>query len=100
MASVPSTFPFGFNLDSALATTFSVADVDGMCDDEKLGLADCNHPGSYWFNTGGQYLSALCWDQGVSAAMSVDESCTDLMVLNTTSTGDLTTSETFMLLGS
>ena len=73
--------------------------VEAMCDG-KLGLADCNHPGSYLFNTGGQYLSALYWDQGVSAAMSVDESCTDLMMLNMTTTGDLTTSETFMLLGS
>ncbi len=66
----------------------------------KLGLAHCDHPGSYWYNTGGNLLSALCWDQDTSSAMSVDESCTGFGVLNTTDSGDLTTSETFMLLGS
>ncbi len=65
----------------------------------KLGLAHCDHPGSYWYNTGGNLLSALCWNQGTSTAMSV-EGCTDLVAVNTTITGDLTTSETFMLLGS
>jgi len=86
---------YGFNPGSTLM--FSAADVDGMCTGQ-LGLADCNHPGSYWYNTGGQYLSALCWNQGVSAAMSVDESCTDLTV--TSNSTALTTSETFMLLES
>ena len=76
----------------------SEEDVEGMCTG-KLGLAHCDHPGSYWYNTGGQLLSALCWDQGTSAAMSV-EGCNDLAAVNTTITGDLTTSETFMLLGS
>ena len=76
----------------------SEEDVEGMCTG-KLGLANCDHPGSYWYNTGGQLLSALCWDQGTSTAMSVD-GCTDLVAANTTITGDLTTSETFMLLGS
>ena len=67
----------------------------------KLGLAHCDHPGSYWYNTGGNLLSALCWDQGTPTAMSVDETCTGMHVLNTTMTGgDLTTSETFMILGS
>ena len=79
-----------------LSSELSEDDVDEMCTGQ-LGLADCDHPGSYWYNTGGQYLSALCWNQGVSAVMSVDESCTDLMVTNST---DLTTSETFMLLNS
>ena len=75
-------------------------DVDGMCSEGKLGMAHCNHPGSYWYNTGGNLLSALCWDQGTPTAMSVDETCTGMNVLNTTMTGDLTTSETFMILGS
>ena len=74
-------------------------DIDGMCSG-KLGMAHCSHPGSYWYNTGGNLLSALCWDQGTPTAMSVDETCTGMNVLNTTMTGDLTTSETFMLLGS
>eukprot|EP00986_Skeletonema_menzelii_P013182 scaffold7534_cov87-Skeletonema_menzelii.AAC.1 len=80
-----------------LSSELSEDDVDEMCTGQ-LGLADCNHPGSYWYNTGGQYLSALCWNQGVSAAMSVDESCTDLTV--TSNSTALTTSETFMLLES
>mmetsp|Transcript_11622 Transcript_11622/g.23302 ORF Transcript_11622/g.23302 Transcript_11622/m.23302 type:complete len:246 (+) Transcript_11622:100-837(+) len=63
-----------------------------------LGLLDCNHPGTNWFNTGGQFLSASCWNQGVSAALSVDESCTDLTVDNSSSA--ITKSETFMLLES
>ena len=74
-------------------------EVDGICSG-KLGMAHCDHPGSYWYNTGGNLLSALCWDQGISTAMSVDETCTGMNVLNTTMTGDLTTSETFMILGS
>ena len=76
-------------------------EVDGMCSEGKLGMAHCDHPGSYWYNTGGKdLLSALCWDQGTPTAMSVDETCTGMRVLNTTMTGDLTTSETFMILGS
>eukprot|EP00984_Skeletonema_dohrnii_P007509 scaffold2731_cov154-Skeletonema_dohrnii-CCMP3373.AAC.2 len=54
-------------------------EVDEICTGQ-LGLLDCNHPGTNWFNTGGQFLSASCWNQGVSAAMSVDESCTDLIL--------------------
>ena len=79
---------------------FSEDDIDGMCSEGKLGMAHCDHPGSYWYNTGGNLLSALCWDQGTPTAMSVDEDCTSMNALNTTMTGDLTTSETFMILGS
>jgi len=79
-----------------LSSELSEDDVDEMCNGH-LGLADCDHPGSYWYNTGGQYLSALCWSEGVSAAMTTD--CTDLGVADS-STSDLTTSETFMLLES
>mmetsp|Transcript_11627 Transcript_11627/g.23319 ORF Transcript_11627/g.23319 Transcript_11627/m.23319 type:complete len:293 (+) Transcript_11627:80-958(+) len=76
---------------------FSSEDVDEICSGQ-LGLLDCNHPGTNWFNTGGQFLSASCWNQGISAAMSVDESCTDLTV--DTSSSVITKSETFMLLES
>ena len=87
------------NLGGAVTLVeFSEADVEGMCNG-KLGLAHCDHPGSYWYNTGGNLLSALCWDQGTSTAMRV-EGCTDLVAAHTTASGDLTTSETFMLLGS
>ena len=86
---------YGFNPGSTLGIS-AADDVDEMCTGQ-LGLADCNHPGSYWYNTGGQYLSALCWSEGVSAAMTTD--CTDLGVADS-STSDLTTSETFMLLES
>jgi hypothetical protein len=75
----------------------SSEDVDEICTGQ-LGLLDCNHPGTNWFNTGGQFLSASCWNQGVSAALSVDESCTDLTV--DSSSSDITTSQTFMLLES
>ena len=57
----------------------------------KLGLADCSDPETKWVNAGGQLLSALCWTQGISAALSVDGGCTDLKV---------DSSETFLLLGS
>ena len=76
---------------------YSSEDVDEICTGQ-LGLLDCNHPGTNWFNTGGQFLSASCWNQGVSAALSVDESCTDLTV--DSSSSDITTSQTFMLLES
>ena len=77
-------------------------DIDGMCSDGKLGMADCNHPGSYWYSTGGSLLSALCWGQGTSTAMSVDGCTADssnVVAVDTSGSGDLTTSETFMLLG-
>ena len=86
--------------ESGRRNLLSEDEVDGMCSEGKLGMAHCNHPGSYWYNTGGNLLSALCWDQGTPTAMSVDETCSDMRVLNTTMTGDLTTSETFMILGS
>mmetsp|Transcript_8834 Transcript_8834/g.13249 ORF Transcript_8834/g.13249 Transcript_8834/m.13249 type:complete len:248 (+) Transcript_8834:113-856(+) len=63
-----------------------------------LGLADCNEPETKWVNTGGQLLSASCWNQGVSAALSVDVACTDLTL--DSSSSDITTSQTFMLLES
>ena len=78
---------------------FSENDVDGICNG-KLGLAHCSHPGSNWYNTGGNLLSAFCWNHDTPTAMSVDEDCTGMRALNTTNTGDLTTSETFMILGS
>ena len=87
------------NFGSGRRNLISEDYVDVTCNG-KLGLAHCDHPGSYWYNTGGNLLSALCWDQDTSSAMSVDESCTGFGVLNTTDSGDLTTSETFMLLGS
>ena len=69
-------------------------EVNDMCSGQ-LGLAKCDHPGSYWYNTGGNLLSALCWNQGVSATMSVDGACIDLSV--TSNSTIHTTSETFML---
>ena len=93
--------PFDIRQDgSTRRKLLSEDEVDGMCSEGKLGMAHCDHPGSYWYNTGGNLLSALCWDQGTPTAMSVDETCTGMNVLNTTMTGDLTTSETFMILGS
>mmetsp|Transcript_9484 Transcript_9484/g.14012 ORF Transcript_9484/g.14012 Transcript_9484/m.14012 type:complete len:290 (+) Transcript_9484:130-999(+) len=90
----------GFGFDyyrKHLGYVHSSEDVDEICSGQ-LGLLDCNHPGTNWFNTGGQFLSASCWNQGISAAMSVDESCTDLTV--DTSSSVITKSETFMLLES
>ena len=87
-------------LNGAAAILFSENEVDGICNDGKLGLAHCSHPGSNWYNTGGNFLSAFCWNHDTPTAMSVEEDCTNLRVLNTTNTGDLTTSETFMILGS
>mmetsp|Transcript_4667 Transcript_4667/g.8016 ORF Transcript_4667/g.8016 Transcript_4667/m.8016 type:complete len:275 (+) Transcript_4667:255-1079(+) len=79
-----------------LIVAHSSEDVDEICSGQ-LGLLDCNHPATK-FNTGGQFLSASCWNHGISAAMSVDESCTDLTV--DTSSSAITKSETFMLLES
>ena len=73
-----------------------------MCSEGKLGMAHCDHPGSYWYNTGGNLLSALCWGQGVSAAMSVDGCTADssnVVAVDTSGSGALSTAETFMLLG-
>ena len=79
----------------------STEEVNDICTGQ-LGLADCNHPGSYWYSTGGSLLSALCWGQGTSTAMSVDGCTADssnVVAVDTSGSGDLTTSETFMLLG-
>eukprot|EP00574_Skeletonema_japonicum_P006666 CAMPEP_0201714668 /NCGR_PEP_ID=MMETSP0593-20130828/1048_1 /ASSEMBLY_ACC=CAM_ASM_000672 /TAXON_ID=267983 /ORGANISM="Skeletonema japonicum, Strain CCMP2506" /LENGTH=245 /DNA_ID=CAMNT_0048203963 /DNA_START=109 /DNA_END=846 /DNA_ORIENTATION=+ len=71
---------------------------EGMCLAVKetcsggLSLADCSDPESEWIGTGGQLLSALCWSQGTSAALSVDGGCNDLIVDSS--------SETFLLLES
>jgi hypothetical protein len=46
-------------------------DDSDMCSG-KLGLAECDHPGTKWYNTGGQFLSAICWEMGYSAAMTAD----------------------------
>eukprot|EP00577_Skeletonema_sp_RCC1716_P017224 CAMPEP_0113412554 /NCGR_PEP_ID=MMETSP0013_2-20120614/22906_1 /TAXON_ID=2843 ORGANISM="Skeletonema costatum, Strain 1716" /NCGR_SAMPLE_ID=MMETSP0013_2 /ASSEMBLY_ACC=CAM_ASM_000158 /LENGTH=278 /DNA_ID=CAMNT_0000299073 /DNA_START=100 /DNA_END=936 /DNA_ORIENTATION=- /assembly_acc=CAM_ASM_000158 len=80
-----------------LIVAHSSEDVDEICSGQ-LGLLDCNHPATKWVNTGGQLLSASCWNQGISAALSVDESCTDLTVDSSSSV--ITKSETFMLLES
>mmetsp|Transcript_18434 Transcript_18434/g.26179 ORF Transcript_18434/g.26179 Transcript_18434/m.26179 type:complete len:242 (+) Transcript_18434:108-833(+) len=58
---------------------------DGMCLAVKetcssVGLANCDDPETQWYNTGGQLLSALCWSQGTSVALSADAGCTDLEV--------------------
>ena len=83
------------------AYDFSESDVGGICSYGKLGLAHCDHPGSNWYYTGGNLLSAFCWNHGASTAMTIaDQGCDDVRVFNTTNTGDLTTSETFMILGS
>uniref|UniRef100_A0A7S2LM52 Ricin B lectin domain-containing protein n=1 Tax=Skeletonema marinoi TaxID=267567 RepID=A0A7S2LM52_9STRA len=65
-----------------------------------LGLADCNDPETKWFETGGQLLSASCWNQGISAALSVDAECKDLTVDAGSSDDPITRLQTFMLLES
>ena len=40
-----------------------------------LSLVQCSDPGSDWYFTGGQLVSALCWSRGKSRLMSVDEDC-------------------------
>ena len=87
------------DVDNAIVPFLSENDVDGICSG-ILGLAKCDHPGTNWYNTGGNLLSALCWNHDTSTAMSVNEECTGMEVVDTTISGDLTTSETFMLLGS
>ena len=82
----------------------SEEDVDGICNGGKLGLAHCSHPGTNWYITGGKLLSAFCWNHDTSTAMSVDDpnapTCTNLVAVDTGISGDLTTSETFMILKS
>ena len=46
-------------IDSGTSLLLSENDVDGICNDGKLGLAHCNHPGSNWYSTGGNFLSAF-----------------------------------------
>ena len=75
----------------------AVQDIDDACNGENLGLADCEDDRTYWYNTGGQFLSIYCWELNTPAVMSTD--CTDLTVEDTSGL-TLTTSETFMLLGS
>ena len=88
-----------YNGAAAIPSLFSEDDVDGICNHGKLGLVHCSHPGSNWYNTGGNLLSAFCWNHDTPTAMSVEEDCTEMRVLNTTLSGDLTTSEAFMILG-
>ena len=78
------------------------ANVESMCNNGHLGLAPCDHLGSYWYNTGGNLLSALCWGLGNSTAMSVDGCTADssnVVAVDTSGSGALSTAETFMLLG-
>lgn len=58
---------------------FPMANFVEMCSG-KLGLAECDHPGTEWYFTGGQFLSAACWASGYSATMSVDDECSKLKV--------------------
>ena len=58
---------------------------DDLCSG-KLGLVRCTHSSTDWYFTGDQLLSATCWSKGISAAMTVDEECTDLTVSSESST--------------
>jgi len=49
----------------------SERDIEMACTDGTLALLNCTQASSEWYFTGGQLLSQFCWDNGVSASMSV-----------------------------
>ncbi|KAL7450717.1 hypothetical protein ACHAWC_005491 [Mediolabrus comicus] len=72
--------------------------VDDMCHHSSVGLASCNDPAAQWFLNGANLISALCWKNGISSFLTVNEECSELSVVAADGGNDaLFRSQTFML---
>jgi hypothetical protein len=72
--------------------------VDDICKNGSVGLASCNDPAAQWFLNGANLISALCWKNGISSFLTVNEECSELSVLAADGGNDaLLRSQTFML---
>lgn len=74
-------------------------DPEAMCNGSAfLGLTSCNDPAAQWLFNGGNLISALCWKNGISSFMTVNEGCSELSVLAANGGDDaLFRSQTFLL---
>ena len=78
------------------ATQPSVLAAD-MCNG-SVGLVPCNDPAAQWLFNGANLISALCWINGISSFMTVNEECSELSVMAADYGNDaLLRSQTFML---
>ncbi len=72
--------------------------AEEMCHHNSLGLMSCNDPAAQWLFNGGNLISALCWKNGISSFMAVNEECSELSVLAADGGNDaLMRSQTFIL---
>ena len=72
--------------------------VDDMCQHGSVGLLSCNNPASQWLFSGGNLISAVCFKNGISSFMAVNEECSELSVVAADGGNDaLLRSQTFML---
>ena len=69
-----------------------------MCNNGSVGLVSCNHPAAQWISNGANLVSALCWKNGISSFLTVNEGCSELSVMAADDGNDaLLRSQTFML---
>ena len=72
--------------------------VDDMCQHGSVGLVSCNHPAAQWISNGANLVSALCWKNGISSFLTVNEGCSELSVMAADGGNDaLLRSQTFLL---
>ncbi|KAL7449595.1 hypothetical protein ACHAWC_001643 [Mediolabrus comicus] len=72
-------------------------DVD-MCNHGSVGLLPCNNPEAQWIFNGANLISALCWKNGISSFLTVNEECSELSVVAADGGNDaLLRSQMFML---
>jgi hypothetical protein len=83
-------------LINLLAPQPSVLAAD-MCNG-SVGLVPCNNPAAQWIFNGANLISALCWKNGISSFLTVNEECSELSVMAADGGNDaLLRSQTFML---
>jgi hypothetical protein len=90
----------GTQLDDDFYSNTGVAqdDPEAMCSGAPLGLVPCNDPAAQWLFNGANLISALCWKNGISSFMAVNEECSELSVMAADGGNDaLLRSQTFML---
>jgi hypothetical protein len=92
-------FDLFLRLDDVYSNTgVAQDDPEAMCSGTPLGLASCNDPAAKWIFNGANLISALCWKNGISSFMTVNEECSELSVMAADGgNDDILRSQTFML---
>ena len=53
-----------------------------MCNGNgSVGLVSCNDQAAQWIFNGANLISALCWKNGISSFLTVNEECSELSVM-------------------